>query len=50
LAKEEICEREKQDDLARWQRYRNTSEHHPHDEIRTRLTHLADQAHAKTAK
>ncbi len=50
LEKEEVYEREKQDDLARWQRYQNTGEHLGHDEVKTRLTRLADQARTKTAE
>jgi predicted transcriptional regulator len=49
LAKEEVSEREKQEDLARWQRYQDTGEHLGHDEVRTRLTRLADQARTKAA-
>jgi len=47
LAKEETCEREKQDDLNRWQQYQNTGDHLTHDEVKTRLTRLAGQARAK---
>ncbi len=50
LAKEEVCEREKQDDLARWQRYQDTGKHFDHDEVKIRLTRLADQARRKTAE
>ncbi len=49
LVKEEVNEREKQEDMARWQRYQDTGEHLNHDEVRTRLTRLADQARAKAA-
>ena len=49
LAKEEVNEREKQEDMLRWQRYQDTGEHLSHDEVRTRLTRLADQVRTKTA-
>jgi len=49
LEKEEAYEREKREDLQRWQRYQDTGEHLSQDEMRTRLTRLADQARAKAA-
>ncbi len=49
LVKEEVNEREKQEDMVRWQRYQDTGEHLSHDEVRTRLTRLADQARTKAA-
>lgn len=50
LEKEEAYEREKQEDLQRWQQYQDTGDHLSHDEVSTRLARLADQAHAKTAE
>jgi len=49
LEKEETREREKQEDLKRWQQYEDTGEYLDHDEVKTRLTSLAEQAHTKAA-
>jgi predicted transcriptional regulator len=47
LTREEAFESEKQEDLQRWQQYRDTGEHLGHDEVRARLMRLAKQAHTK---
>jgi len=47
LEKEEVREREKEEDRQRWQRYQDTGEHLDHDEVKTRLMRLADQARTK---
>ncbi len=47
LDREEAHEREKQEDLQRWQRYQETGEHLSQEEVRVRLTRLADQARLK---
>lgn len=49
LEREETYEREKQEDMQRWQRYQDTGEHLSQDEMRTRLTRLAEQARVKAA-
>ncbi|MBN4079329.1 CopG family transcriptional regulator [Beggiatoa alba] len=49
LAREEASEREKQEDRQRWQQYQDTGDHLGHDEVRARLTRLADQAYTKAA-
>ena len=49
LEKEEAFEREKREDLQRWQRYQDTGDHLDHDNVRTRLARLADQARTKVA-
>lgn len=50
LEREEAYERERQDDLQRWERYQETGEYIGHEEAKTRLTDLAKRArtHAKT--
>ncbi len=50
LTKEEIFEREKLEDLQRWQRYQDTGDHLSHDDVRTRLPRLAGQARTKIAE
>jgi len=49
LEREEAYEREKQEDLQRWQQYQDTNEHLSQEEMKTRLKHLADQARMKAA-
>ncbi|VAX02753.1 hypothetical protein MNBD_GAMMA20-732 [hydrothermal vent metagenome] len=49
LEKEETYEREKQEDMQRWQRYQDTGEHLNQDEMSVQLTRLADQARMKAA-
>ncbi len=48
LAREETHEREKQEDIERWQRYTHSGEYISHEEARTRLTELAAHARAQT--
>lgn len=44
LDAEEHYEREKAEDLARWQRYLETGTAIPHEDVKTRLDELARQA------
>lgn len=48
LEREEVYEHEKQEDLQRWQRYQDTGEFLSQEEMKNRLTRLADQARVKT--
>jgi predicted transcriptional regulator len=44
LDREEAYEREKQEDLLRWQQYLDTGEYVGHDTVKDRLTDLAAKA------
>ena len=48
LETEEQYEQEKAEDMARWQRYIDTGNAIPHEEVKARLNELAKQAAHKT--
>lgn len=49
LDREEAYEREKIEDLQRWQLYVDTGKHISHEEMQTRLKRLAAEARGKSA-
>lgn len=50
LDREERHEREKREDLRRWRRYQESGAFIDHDDMRERLTLLADSAQGKQTK
>lgn len=44
LDREEACEREKKEDMCRWQLYVDTNEYISHDKMKDKLTRLAHKA------